>query len=116
MTWTSPEASKQVMNGATRPRVAMPPRQPPCSTSIVSTPSRAAAIAAHTPAGPPPTTSTFVLYEDLTVRPLHALPRPPASHEKTIGAAAPASAAIPDCFKNDLLSIGYQLVLRRIYK
>ena len=54
----SPVVSEHVMNGPTSPRVAMPPRQLPCSTTSTSAPLRAAAIAAHAPAGPPPTTTT----------------------------------------------------------
>ena len=49
--------SKLVMNGFTCPIVAMPPRQFPLSISSTFAPVRAAAIAAQTPAGPPPTTA-----------------------------------------------------------
>ena len=44
--------------GETCPSVRLPPRQPNRSTRIVFAPRRAALTAAHTPAGPPPATTT----------------------------------------------------------
>jgi len=56
-TWR-PAPSSIVRSRITRPPVAMPPRDPYRSTSIVRAPDRAAARAAAIPAAPPPATST----------------------------------------------------------
>ena len=91
------------MNGPTSPRVAIPPRQLPRSTTSVFAPFRAAEIAAQTPAGPPPTTRTSV---SIHGRAPPDVATPPSASQL---AATPANGAADANFKKSLLFIRMQL-------
>ena len=89
------------MKGETRPLVAMPPRQLPVSTISVRAPMRAAAMAAQTPAGPPPAMRMSVSYWVgipllLRVVPVQAEARP---------GRVPAAASIPAADRKSRLFI-----------